>query len=392
VDGAYYKSRLEQLEEMPEDVKQLDERRRVASQEVSALERRLAKVQLAVGELGQVARDLSVREQRHAQLLVELSTVPAGYDAARHEFLRRELERLTPLDQRSARLGAQIEREPALAREFATVQERAAALEARRADLRQAREAVAFSEEAFAAVRDTHDRAAAEVRVAELAAVAARGETDVARQARDAAEQSRRDVERVQAELEALKTDKRLNEELVRAYSDIRSDLNQALRPEISALASDFLTDLTDARYNELELDEQYRIVVLEDGVPKPVISGGEEDIANLVFRLAISQLIAERAGQSFSLLILDEVFGSLDESRRQNVVELLRKLGDRFEQVIVITHIESVRDGLDRVIAVRYDEESGASRVEQVDITGAPAGASAIATGRWAEQAGAAD
>ena len=76
--------------------------------------------------------------------------------------------------------------------------------------------------------------------------------------------------------------------------------------------------------------------------------------------------MIAERAGQSFSLLILDEVFGSLDEARRHNVVELLRRLQDRFEQVILITHIESVREGLDRVIAVRYDDESGASRVEQ--------------------------
>ena len=37
----------------------------------------------------------------------------------------------------------------------------------------------------------------------------------------------------------------------------------------------------------------------------------------------------------------------------------------DRFEQVILITHIESVREGLDRVITVRYDEESGASRVD---------------------------
>jgi exonuclease SbcC len=102
--------------------------------------------------------------------------------------------------------------------------------------------------------------------------------------------------------------------------------------------------------------------------LPKPVISGGEQDIANLCLRLAISQMIAERAGQSFSLLILDEVFGSLDESRRQNVVELLRGLGDRFEQVILITHIEQVREGLDRVISVRYDEESGSSVVEQLD------------------------
>ena len=66
------------------------------------------------------------------------------------------------------------------------------------------------------------------------------------------------------------------------------------------------------------------------------------------------------------SLLILDEVFGSLDEVRRHNVIGLLRKLHDRFEQVIVISHVELGNYGLDRAVRVNYDEESGASRVEQ--------------------------
>jgi DNA repair protein SbcC/Rad50 len=83
------------------------------------------------------------------------------------------------------------------------------------------------------------------------------------------------------------------------------------------------------------------------------------------VLRLSVSQMIADRAGQAFSLLVLDEVFGSLDESRRHNVIELLRRLHDRFDQVIVITHIDSVRDGLDRVISVRYDESRGTSVVD---------------------------
>jgi len=87
--------------------------------------------------------------------------------------------------------------------------------------------------------------------------------------------------------------------------------------------------------------------------------------------------MIAERAGQNFSLLILDEVFASLDESRRHNVLDLLRRLNDRFDQVIVITHMESVREGLDRVITVRYDQESGSSIVEQ----DTPAGAVAFPT-----------
>jgi len=46
----------------------------------------------------------------------------------------------------------------------------------------------------------------------------------------------------------------------------------------------------------------------------------------------------------------------------------LLRKLHDRFEQVILITHIESVRDGVDRVLTVRYDQEHGSSVVESGD------------------------
>ena len=59
-------------------------------------------------------------------------------------------------------------------------------------------------------------------------------------------------------------------------------------------------------------------------------------------------------------------MFGSLDEARRFNVVELLRGLQDRFEQVILITHIEPVREGLDRVISVGYDADRGCSVVTE--------------------------
>ena len=244
---------------------------------------------------------------------------------------------------------------------LAQVRERIVTLGERRRD-------VGIDEERYAELRAAHERAEAEARAAELAAVQAHGEARGAREALESAESARRELAKVQARLDALQAEKRLHDELDRAYSDLRTDLNFQLRPELSELASQFLDDLTDARYSAMELDDQYNVVVQEDGVPKPVISGGEEDLANLVLRLAISQMIADRAGQSFSLLILDEVFGSLDETRRANVVELLRRLHDRFEQVIVITHIEDVREGLDQVIRVRYDEARGASVVEQDD------------------------
>jgi len=392
VDGAYYKNRMEQLEEPPPDVAELDERRRALAQEAAALERRLAKCQSAAQELTQLGREVEQKTKRHHALERDLAAIPAGYDAARHAELRREVERLAPLDARAARLGALVDREPQLRREQERVRQGTEAVRARTADLRARREAIDFSEDDYAALRSEYDRAAEDARAAELAAVTAQGEAAAARAALASAEVQRRELERMQEKVGALHSERRLHDELDRAYTDLRTDLNFQLRPELSELASAFLTELTDARYSELELDDQYNVVVLEDGIPKPVISGGEEDLSNLVLRLAISQMIAERAGQSFSLLILDEVFGSLDESRRSNVVELLRRLQDRFEQVILITHIEGVREGLDRVISVRYDEERATSVVEQSQGGVAAGELPGAQPELYLEQAGAAD
>jgi len=368
VDGNYFKGRVEQLHEMPADLREMDEKRRVLAQEATTLERRNMKVQLAVQELAQVVGDIAAKEERLATLANELDAIPAGYDAERHETVRRELDRLMPLDARATRYSAQIEREPALQRESVSVRQQSEALAGRLSGIRTELDTKSVSEEAYAALQAEHDAASQESHAASVALAAAESEESSAASALEIARKAMRELEDRQRQLGELNMRKRLHDELDRAYTDLRTDLNFQLRPELSELASAFLADLTDSRYSELELDDQYNVVVLEDGLPKPVISGGEEDLANLVLRLAISQMIAERAGQPFSLLILDEIFASLDELRRASVLELLRHLQDRFEQVILITHVQSVRDMLDHVMSVRYDEESGSSVVSAED------------------------
>ena len=133
-------------------------------------------------------------------------------------------------------------------------------------------------------------------------------------------------------------------------------------------MRAEYLDALTDGRYSELDIDDQYNVTLTEDGIPKPVISGGEEDLLNLVLRLAISRMIAERSGQSFSLLVLDEIFGSLDVDRRLRVVGLLRRLLDGFEQVIVLTHIEDTRDDIDHKIYIDLDDRTGSSVVRGME------------------------
>jgi len=362
VDGNYYKGRMEQLLEMPADLRELDERRRVVADDVKGLERRLFKVQHAVQELAQLGGEIAAKSDRVAALRSDLETIPAGYDPVRHDLVRRELDRLMPLDAKATRLSAQIEREPALLRERAQLHDAEAALRARVTDLRARQSALNVSEQLYAALRDEHTKASDDMHAADLAAATAESELASAELAEAQARRAAAELAERLRLLGELNVRKRLHEELDRAYTDLRNDLNFQLRPELSELASGFLNDLTGGRYTELELDDQYNVVVLEDAMPKPVISGGEEDLANLVLRLAISQMIAERSGQPFSLLVLDEIFGSLDDAHRASVLELLRGLHDRFEQVILITHIESVRDMLDQVVTVRYDAATGAS------------------------------
>jgi exonuclease SbcC len=365
LDGIYYRTRFEQLSEMPAEVRGLDERRRALTAEAAALERKLARVQLAVQELTGVVREMTAKQRRVELMRRDISALSKGFDSARFDFVRAEIARLTPLEARAARLSALAEREPQLVNER---QEYSRSLETLRSllgTLRVRHKQMAFAAADFDSIRQGYEKCAADARAAELELHKSQADLVSAREALETAFAAGEESRLVQARVAQREAERRLHEELDRAFNEMRTQLNAELRPELSELATGFLRELMDSRTAELELDEKYNIVILEDGITKPVLSGGEEDIANLVLRLAVSQMIAERSGQAFSLLILDEVFGSLDETRRFNVLELLRGLGDRFEQVILITHIEGVRDGLDHVITVRYDPAAAASIVE---------------------------
>jgi exonuclease SbcC len=369
VDGRYFTTRLEQLEGMEAEFKELEEQRKVMRQDLNELERALARAQTAAQELGQVGRELSLKEQRHDQLAQELRGIPSGFDERRHAELERELDRLSPLNEQATRLSARIDREPALRAEHEILARQLAEAGERVTSLRARLEETRFSEEELQRQRLEYDQAVASLRRAELELQAATLDEGRAGDAVASAERARQELERAQVLQAKLESERRVHDELDRAYSDLRNDLNLQLRPELSDLAADFLDVLTDGRYAELEIDDDYNVIILEAGIPKPVISGGEEDLLNLVLRLAISQMIADRSGQTFALLVLDEIFGSLDVDRRLRVVGLLRRLLSRFEQIIVLTHIEDTRDDMDHKIQISLDDRTGHSLVRQDDL-----------------------
>ena len=154
VDGKYYKNRLEQLEETAAALKQLEDARRLLAEELAKLDRRCAKIQAAVQELGQLTRELEAKHQRHEQLRRELASIPSGYDKTRHEHLQHELARLKPLARKRPPRRAGRSRGTAQNEQFRAGR-RAAEIRERAAGLRARRDAAAFSEQKFAELRAT---------------------------------------------------------------------------------------------------------------------------------------------------------------------------------------------------------------------------------------------
>jgi exonuclease SbcC len=227
---------------------------------------------------------------------------------------------------------------------------------------------VRFSEDEYLREKGAHDAAQRVLEVVRLQRVRLEGEVNTKGAM---VERSKGDIlkfDERRTEVEKLRREVRVFDECDRVLTDFRKFVNSSIRPRMAELASEYLADLTDGRYSAVELDDDFTPTVVEDGEPKRVISGGEEDILNLCMRISLSHMLAERAGQHFSLLMLDEVFGSLDEGRRGNVLSLLEKLRNRFEQILIITHLDDVKDGVQHLIQVDYDERTGSAVVRSSD------------------------
>ena len=135
-----------------------------------------------------------------------------------------------------------------------------------------------------------------------------------------------------------------------------RSNVISRIVPTLSQISSALFEELTEAKYNGMELDEDYNINVYDKGQKYPLdrFSGGEADLANLCLRLAISRVIAERSGSAINFLVLDEIFGSQDTIRKRNIMQTFTNLSKQFGQILLITHIEEVKDLMGNVIGVK--------------------------------------
>jgi exonuclease SbcC len=344
-------------------------------EEARALCERLRELRDARAGVASLAREHAELVGRAAELSAELEKLAGvSYDPEAHRERKDEKARLDESRGRATELERRLESQPGIQTALEDAKKRAGEAEERAEGLRREISALGFDEAAYGAA--TERVAVAEERLGGL------------RDAREHLGGEWKDadyrIERASAELERLDSDRKLAnrnaseaarmDEMDALFTLFFKNLTARARPMLEAEASALIRDLTDGRYERMEFDEIYRVKLLDrfdDSYAIDRFSGGEADVASLCARVALSKIIATRGGGTTTLgfLILDEVFGSLDAGRRNNVLLALERLKRSFGQIFIVSHVAEVQESalVDEVWMLEEDED-GKSTVRRVE------------------------
>ncbi len=173
---------------------------------------------------------------------------------------------------------------------------------------------------------------------------------DAERQRKDQKERERRD----------LTQEHQRWSELERAFGrdGVQALLIEHALPELEEKANDLLDRLTNGEMTVLfqtqkdlktrsHQKEVLDIIITDNSGERPYnsYSGGEKFRIDFAIRLALSQMLARRANTRLETLVIDEGFGSQDPVGRQRLIQAIRAIQDAFKRILVITHVDDLRD-----------------------------------------------
>lgn len=355
-------------------VEQGEERERTLANREVELRELLPRLDAAVAarrdndrRVAEVVAEKQQTEQTLEMLAKELESLRTnGYDSDGHSRLREQLKASSAASTGLAQLQSQVDQLPLLRRQLEAAErkyweaadahhraEKAVSEVVPPADaLEQAQQRLTNTAEAVDAAQTALSEAKLQAEREDGAVAAA---VERLKEARSAAKK-----------LKAERAEERMRQEVATAIAAYRDHVAGNAKPRLEREASRLLALVTRGRYASVGIAADYSLQVFDGDKSHPLgrFSGGEQDLANLCLRLALSKALAAQQGIEAGFVILDEVFGSQDRERRELVLGQLRELGNEFRQVILISHVREVVDYSDHHIEIQHRD--GVSIVEQ--------------------------
>jgi exonuclease SbcC len=355
--------------------------------EAEPLKKRVEVLQAATEPLCPTCGQSLSEDHRHELIQALRSDIEARRDA-----YRTNQTQLRQLEQASAEMERQLAEVTARLRERPVLERRLAEIEAAVAQAAQA----AARAEALAARqarwREEAEQAGRQRQTLELEAAAAEGrlkassitqvELDRLRTERRMADERVGGARQRLASLEAHREqrDKRRLEHqqlatTVGQYEDLRLAFSrrgvpamiiETVVPELERAANELLTRMSEGRMNVRietqrslqtgELREALDILISDELGTRPyeLYSGGEAFRINFAVRVALSRLLARRAGAQLRCLFIDEGFGTQDAYGREQLVSAITSIQDDFDRILVITHVDEIKESFPARLEVR--------------------------------------
>jgi exonuclease SbcC len=180
-----------------------------------------------------------------------------------------------------------------------------------------------------------------------------------ARQILAALEEIARQREAGASELEALRLHLSLFDDLREAFGKrgVPTMIIETVVPELELEANRLLSEMSGGRMRlRMETQRETKAGDSRDTLELKIsdelgtrayemYSGGEAFRINFAVRIALSKLLARRAGAQLRALFIDEGFGTQDSAGRERLVAAIQSIQNDFDRILVITHLDELRD-----------------------------------------------
>lgn len=353
--------RLPALQRRQAELAQRVDDAQAATAELEAVQAERARVQArleAQDYAPQVRRELSALQAKQDAL---------GYDAAAHRDAQHELSELAAFETRYAELEQARKEIDAARAAVEEVCERESRWASSLAEDHVKQAALAGEIEQLEARLVDADQVEADVETLRRDESQARMRLGAAQQRLDACQALK------VLRQERLQEQTRLAEERV-IYDELRvafgkkgvpAMIIEAVLPEIEDSANALLSRMTNGRMHVRFETQREKVtggvaetldIQISDELGTrnyELYSGGEAFRINFAIRIALSQLLARRAGARLRTLVIDEGFGTQDAQGRERLVQAINAIQSDFERILVITHIDELKDAFPARIQV---------------------------------------
>jgi len=339
----------------------------------------LAEEKLRLAEIEEtLATRNYARAEQEAITRIETEMAALAYDEQKYDAACQEMEKLKPYDEQKHRLD-EAEKLVAQEKESASRTEEAIKeVKARIEQDSQSRQGLLLQLSALPVLSEKLSSAEAEFK--QLA-----GEQKEAQQRlgslreriKQLAELAKRSAGKEKLLGEAVEKES-IYRQLVQIFGKkgIQAMLIETALPEIEAEANRLLSRMTDGR---MSLTFETQQTTKKGGVSETLdikiadelgtrnyemFSGGESFRIDFAIRIALSRLLARRAGAPLPTLIIDEGFGTQDADGIEKLKEAINSVQDEFQKILVITHIEELKDAFPTRIDVAKKAEGSTIEV----------------------------